>query len=104
VLIGGAAQLQSKGAFAIFALPATTKMTAATIFCCVGTLLAILGYGWLVAIAFRQGTAWGVTLLLFFPLAGCIYLSTESKKKAGPFSLLLSGGLLSGIAMALLDF
>ena len=41
----------------------------------------LVTYVWLTAIAFERGPALGLTLVVFFPLAGCIYLWAEANEK-----------------------
>jgi hypothetical protein len=67
-----------------------------------GTLLGLISYAWLTFLAFKRGFWWGVVLIIFFPLAGCIYAFSEANRK--PIYMVWIAGALSAIGMAFLDF
>jgi hypothetical protein len=69
-----------------------------------GTALGFIGYAWLTALAFRQGAAWGFVLILFFPLAGIVYIGADTKRKLIPLFLIYAGAIFSCAGMAFLNF
>jgi hypothetical protein len=70
-----------------------------------GAGLGLLSYAWLTAIAFKQAIAWGIVLVLFFPLAGVFYaFFVVGDKSMGPIKLCLVGFVFSVLGLYLMDF
>ena len=63
-----------------------------------GAILALVGYVWLVARAFRERALWG-WLLILFPPSALVFIGRNFRKAAGPVRML---GLAAGMAAAAL--
>ncbi len=62
-----------------------------------GSLIALIGYIWLIVVGFQRGGAlWGILIIFFSWIAGLIFCIV---KKTGwtPLILMILGGVISGI-------
>lgn len=63
----------------------------------IGTLIALVGWIWLVVIGFQKGGAlWGILIFFFSWLAGLIFC-IMNKTGWVPLALMIVGGIISGI-------
>ena len=63
----------------------------------IGSLIAIIGWVWLIIVGFQKGGAlWGVLIFFFSWLAGIIFCFMN---KTGwlPLAMMIIGGIISGI-------
>lgn len=64
-----------------------------------GILLVLIGMFWLLVRAFRQGKGWGFAVL-FLPPTALLFSARHYVQAAGPFRVILLGGLLGAIPYA----
>lgn len=65
----------------------------------IGSLIALIGWIWLIVLGFRHGGAlWGILIIFFSWLAGLIFCFMH---KTGwlPLVLMIVGGIISGIGV-----
>ncbi len=64
-----------------------------------GSLLAVIGWIWLIVVGFQNGGAlWGIIIFLFSGIGGLIFCFVY-KKGWAPLALMLVGGFLAGIGV-----
>jgi hypothetical protein len=61
-----------------------------------GALLGVVGYVWLLVVAFRQRALWGIALLLFPPSA-VIFIVRHTRRATVPLCLLVLAGVIFAI-------
>ena len=66
----------------------------------IGSLLAIVGYIWIVVIAFQDNVGWGIGSLLCF-IAGLVYVAQHWEATKKPFLIWLAGFVLSMIGQGI---
>lgn len=64
-----------------------------------GAILCVVGFVWLMILAFREGAVWGLLNIFFQPLAGLIFCISIGKGWK-QFLMLVGGAILFGIGYA----
>ncbi len=64
-----------------------------------GAILFVVGFFWLMIIAFRESAIWGLLNIFFQPIAGFIFCISLSKGWQ-QFLMLIGGAILAGVGFA----
>jgi hypothetical protein len=80
------------------------SLTWGEVFAYGGAGLCLASYVWLTALAFRHGTAWGIVLVLFFPIAGLVYALDYKAEKKGPIVVYCFGLSVGLVSMTYIGF
>jgi hypothetical protein len=67
------------------------------LFMAFGTVLMLIGGGWMIFEAFLSGILWGLAYL-FIPFASLIWLITHWEEGSRPFLIYLAGAAVFGLA------
>lgn len=64
-----------------------------------GAILCVVGFIWLVLVAFSKSALWGLLNIFFQPLAGLIYCIAVGEGWK-PFLMMIGGAILFGLGYA----